>query len=110
MAIIDDIKRRIGLHDQKQDEQLKEIIKGCEERLLSMLPRDQESIPSKLEFIVKEVAVKRYNRIGAEGMKSESVDGRNNSYESNDFEEYQDIIDNYFNNGANSKKGRAMFF
>ncbi|MGW7931873.1 phage head-tail connector protein [Staphylococcus xylosus] len=110
MAILDDVKKRIGINDKKQDEQLQEIINGCIERLLALLPSNQESIPSKLEFIVKEVAVKRYNRIGAEGMKSESVDGRSNSYESNDFEEYHDIIEKYFDNGSNGKKGRAMFF
>ncbi|WP_420496940.1 phage head-tail connector protein [Staphylococcus aureus] len=32
---------------------------------------------------MKEVAVKRYNRIGAEGMTSEAVDGRSNAYELN---------------------------
>ena len=35
--------------------------------------------------MIKEVAVKRYNRIGAEGMTSEAVDGRSNAYELNDF-------------------------
>ncbi|SUK87605.1 phi 11 orf36 [Staphylococcus aureus] len=34
---IDDVKKRIGLKDDKQDEQLQEIIKSCESQLLSML-------------------------------------------------------------------------
>ncbi|SUK87515.1 phi 11 orf36 [Staphylococcus aureus] len=42
--------------------------------------------------MIKEVAVKRYNRIGAEGMTSEAVDGRSNSYELNDFKEYEALL------------------
>ncbi|MDA3720499.1 phage head-tail connector protein, partial [Staphylococcus aureus] len=30
MTTLDDVKKRIGLKDNKQDEQLQEIIKSCE--------------------------------------------------------------------------------
>ncbi|GAB5813164.1 hypothetical protein JMUB7540_27930 [Staphylococcus aureus] len=38
MTTLADVKKRIGLKDEKQDEQLEEIIKSCESQLLSMLP------------------------------------------------------------------------
>lgn len=110
MATLDDVKKRIGLKDDKQDEQLREIIKSCESQLLSMLPIEVEQIPLRFSYMIKEVAVKRYNRIGAEGMTSEAVDGRSNSYELNDFKEYEAIIDNFFNARTRTKKGRAVFF
>ncbi|SCU49755.1 phi 11 orf36 [Staphylococcus aureus] len=42
MTTLDDVKKRIGLKDDKQDEQLQEIIKSCESQLLSMLPIEVE--------------------------------------------------------------------
>ncbi|WP_256083929.1 phage head-tail connector protein [Staphylococcus aureus] len=69
-----------------------------------------EQIPERFSYMIKEVAVKRYNRIGAEGMTSEAVDGRSNAYEMNDFKEYEAIIDNYFNARTRTKKGKAVFF
>ncbi|UFO79556.1 phage head-tail connector protein [Staphylococcus aureus] len=76
-------------------------------QLLSMLPIEVEQIPERFSYMIKEVAVKRYNRIGAEGMTSEA---RSNAYELNDFKEYEAIIDNYFNARTRTKKGRAVFF
>ena len=110
MTTLADVKKRIGLKDDKQDGQLEEIIKSCESQLLSMLPIEVEQIPERFSYMIKEVAVKRYNRIGAEGMTSEAVDGRSNSYELNDFKEYEAIIDNYFNARTRTKKGKAVFF
>ncbi|EZY60614.1 hypothetical protein V060_02590 [Staphylococcus aureus R0294] len=110
MATLDDVKKRIGLKDDKQDEQLLEIIRSCESQLLSMMPIEVEQIPDRFSYMIKEVAVKRYNRIGAEGMTSESVDGRSNSYELNDFKEYEGIIDNFFNARVRKQKGKAKFF
>ena len=46
-----------------------------------MLPTIEDTIPEEIEFIVVEVATKRYNHIGAEGMTSETQDGRSSSYE-----------------------------
>ena len=69
-----------------------------------MLPIEVEQIPERFSYMIKEVAVKRYNRIGAEGMTSEAVDGRSNAYELNDFKEYEAIIDNYFNARTRTKR------
>ncbi|MCM5673634.1 phage head-tail connector protein, partial [Staphylococcus hominis] len=77
MDYLTKVKSRIGLKDNKQDEQLKVIIENVTAELLSRLPIGmREDVPEGLEFIVIEVTLKRYNRIGAEGMSSESQDGR----------------------------------
>ena len=53
--------------------------------MISLLPIGIEEVPDRLEYIVEEVAVKRFNRVGAEGMTQESVDGRSNTFQANDF-------------------------
>ncbi|HHW9295326.1 TPA: phage head-tail connector protein, partial [Staphylococcus aureus] len=75
MATKENIKVLLGLKDSKQDGLLDIIIKNTESRLLSKLPFNISEVPDNLSFIVEEVAVKRYNRIGSEGMTTESVEG-----------------------------------
>lgn len=109
MDYLNDVKLLIGLSDNQQDDQLKKIIEVTERRLISMLPKDEKEVPEALRYIIEEVAVKRYNRIGAEGMDSESVDGRSSSYQSNDFDEYLSILDVYYSENS-SKKGSIKFY
>ena len=85
------------------------IINNTEKRLISLLPLETEEIPERLEYIVEEVSVKRFNRVGAEGMTQESVDGRSNTFQSNDFDEYMDVIDALFPKET-SKRGRGVFY
>ncbi|HDZ8686829.1 phage head-tail connector protein [Staphylococcus aureus] len=109
METKENIKVLLGLKDSKQDELLDIIIKNTESRLLSKLPFNLKEVPDNLSFIVEEVAVKRYNRIGSEGMTTESVEGRTNTFQANDFDEYQSIIDELYpkENGA---KGSIKFY
>ncbi|HDY9572241.1 TPA: phage head-tail connector protein [Staphylococcus argenteus] len=109
MATKENIKVLLGLKDGKQDGLLDIIIKNTESRLLSKLPFNIKEVPDNLSFIVEEVAVKRYNRIGSEGMTTESVEGRTNTFQANDFDEYQTIIDELYpkENGA---KGSIKFY
>lgn len=109
MAYLEDVKLLIGLNDDKQDKQLSKIIDVTERRLISMLPKDVKAVPDTLKWIVEEVAVKRYNRIGAEGMSSESVDGRSSKYQENDFDEYLSIIEDEFP-AISSTKGSIKFY
>ncbi|MCG2218720.1 phage head-tail connector protein [Staphylococcus epidermidis] len=97
MKFLDNVKKRIGLDDNKQDDQLQVIIDNVKNELLAMLPTIEDNVPEEIEFIVVEVATKRYNRIGAEGMTSETQDGRSSSYEKGDFEEYNKILERLIN-------------
>lgn len=108
MNFLKTLKTRIGIDDEQQDEQLKVIISNVEKELLAMLPTIEDTIPEEIEFIVVEVSTKRYNRIGAEGMTSETQDGRSSSYEVNDFDEYKSVLNNlYF---KDDKKGFVHFY
>ena len=111
MDYLKKVKTHIGLTDDLQDEQLKTIIENVEAELLSRIPKQpDDNIPSELDFIVIEVSSKRYNRIGAEGMTSESVDGRSNSFEANDFDAYDKIIDALFPVDTLERKGGIRFY
>lgn len=109
MAALENVKMLLSIDDDKQDKLLNIIIANTEKRLISLLPLETEEIPERLEYIVEEVSVKRFNRVGAEGMTQESVDGRSNTFQSNDFDEYMDVIDALYPKES-SKRGRGVFY
>ena len=58
--------------------QVEAIYNTIAERLLIRL--DETEIPLSLEYVVDEATIRRFNRIGSEGMKSESVEGHSVTY------------------------------
>lgn len=90
----DDVKKLLGIEDDKQDDVLEVIIEHIESQIKSMI--DKDDVPDSLEFVVTEVAVRRFNRLGTEGMKSESVEGHSVTYydAEDDFGPYMIYIDN----------------
>ena len=109
MATLENVKLLLSIKDDLQDKLLIRIIDNTEKRLISLLPIGIEEVPDRLEYIVEEVAVKRFNRVGAEGMTTESVDGRSNTFQANDFDEYMDVIDQYTPR-TTGKRGAGIFY
>lgn len=105
------VKTLLSINDDEQDALLGKIIDHTQAKLLTYLPSDKEEVPSKLGFVVEEVAVKRYNRVGAEGMRSESLDGHSTKFQDNDFDEFLDIIERLYpiDNGSN-RAGSVTFY
>lgn len=91
---LEKVKKRIGIKDNLQDEQLEIVIENVVLELEARIPSNE--IPEALAFIVIEISTKRYNRIGAEGMSSESVEGRSSAYEAKDFEPYEDLLNKLY--------------
>ena len=58
--------------------QVEVIYNNIAERLLHRI-KDTE-VPLELEYIIEEATIRRFNRIGSEGMKSESVGGHSVTY------------------------------
>ena len=58
--------------------QVEAIYNAIAERLLIRL--DETKVPLSLEYVVDEATIRRFNRIGSEGMKSESVEGHSVTY------------------------------
>ena len=70
---------------------------------LKLLLSINEDLPQPLEHIVRAVAVKKFNRLKNEGMASYSQDGESITFNSNDFDDFKDEIDQWKkdNNGLN---------
>jgi len=102
-----EVKTLLGVEGAEQDTQLKAIIDIVEKRLLSLCGVD--TVPGELNYIVTEVAVIRYNRIGNEGMKSYSQEGESISYSNNDFEAFMAEIEEWKKQQENSKLGKVRF-
>ena len=77
--IIERIKLMLGIADR--DELIVEIVKLVAMPVLLYIKQD--NIPAELEWIVVELAIARYNRIGAEGYTEEKNDNVQNRFEEN---------------------------
>ena len=66
-------------------------------------------MPESLAYIVPEVAVIRYNRIGSEGMSSHSVEGESIAYADNDFAGYLGEIEAFLDEQQTTRRGRVRF-
>ena len=61
--------------------------------------RSKRYPPIQLQFVLENVVVKRYRRLGAEGISVEKIDVLSTTYEGgDDFAEYFDIMQKYKNN------------
>src|SRR5699024_1542756 len=103
------IKVILGIEDTLQDDILDIIIENVSSHLSALLGKD---IPTHLDFIEEEITIRRFNRIGTEGMKSETVEGHSISFYDlkDEFDPYQDIIDNEKDDDTGeARRGRAMF-
>ena len=74
--------------------QIEAIYNNIVERLLHRIKATE--IPLELEYIVDEATIRRFNRIGSEGMKSESVEGHSVTYDMSDaLDPYESAINDY---------------
>jgi len=101
------IKTVLGIEDTLQDDVLDILIENVTNHLKTLLGKD---VPEHLKFIVEEIVIRRFNRIGTEGMRSESVEGhRVDFYDLKDeFTPYMPIIESESDNGTGGR-GRVMF-
>ena len=106
MAIIDDVTALLGFSDEKYNKTLDVIIRLTTNRLKTLL--DVEEVPTELEYIVTEVSIVRYNKIGSEGVTNHSVEGETMSFSDNDFKGYLDDIE-VWKNKKNEVKGVVKF-
>lgn len=99
---------KIEIGDNSKDDLLTKIIGLVSNRLCLKLGK--ESVPEELQYIVIEVSITRFNRIGDEGMTSYSQEGESISY-SNMFAEFEEDIADWKEQQGNgvSKKGGFKF-
>lgn len=90
MEIITQAKVLLGIEDNLQDKLLATIATLTTANFLAYAGVDD--VPEGLEYIITEVIIKRFNRIGAEGMSSQSLEGTSMRFDSDDFKEYDSVI------------------
>ena len=85
------VKILLDIKDSLQDELLQTIEEVTTEHLLAY--SGLGVVPPNLQYIIVEVMVKRFNRLGAEGMHSKNVEGASVEFEISDFYPYEKIIE-----------------
>lgn len=112
MDVLLNLKKILGLDPLSEEEELDSklnLIIGTVEKRLKILLGGIE-IPEELDYIVLNVAVIRFNRIGSEGLSSHSVAGESLSWSDNDFAEYMSDIQLYKDSkNADSHKGGILW-
>ena len=104
-TVLSDVKLLLGL--KTEDDKLDAIVRLTESRLKALL--SVKTVPEELEYIVTEVAIKRFNRIGSEGVQSHSVEGESMSFNDDDFSSFSSEIQSWRDEQANQNKGRVRF-
>ena len=107
-TLLDRIKLMLGVTDR--DELLTEIIRLTAMPVISYIKQD--NLPYELEWIVVELAVARYNRLGAEGYTEEKNDNIQNRYEENTLDKYIPFLDAWIekNTEAVDNSPKVRFF
>lgn len=107
--MLKDLKILLGIpeNDTSQDSKLNLILSGTRSRLKSLLGGQEP--PDTLNYIITDVAVIRFNRIGSEGLSSHSVEGESLSFSDDDFAGYREDIQAYLDSQKETKKGRVRF-
>lgn len=107
--LLQTVKLYLGIQDTLQDTLLQDIINVMTQRVTGYI--GEEVLPAKLEWIVKELAIIRYNRIGSEGTKTDSEEGKNATYVDDPFQDFVPTLDKYIeDNNKPPVKGKAKFY
>ena len=99
MSYLNQAKVLLGIKDGLQDEVLKVIQDITEQHFLSYV--GETYVPNELEWLIVEVMVKRYNRLGSEGLSSQSAEGISMTFGMDDFAPYSDILKRIFRKSRN---------
>ncbi len=107
--MIEDLKVLLGLDEtDDQTERRLNLILDATKRRLKFLLGGLEP-PEEMEYIILDVSVIRFNRIGSEGLSSHSVEGESLSWSENDFAGYMDDIQSYLDSQRGARKGKVKF-
>ena len=93
------------LNIEGNEELILEIVNITESKILNYI--NATEIPKELEFVLIESSIQRFNRIGSEGITSESIDGKSVSYD-DDFTGYKHYLDDYISRNSVRKGYRLL--
>lgn len=78
--MLDKIKARLNITDSSRDFLINDLIEDSKEDLKELTNNPNLKFDRKTEGIVKELVVIKFNKLGAEGLSSESVNGHSQSF------------------------------
>lgn len=109
MNLLANLKLLLDLTDSdiELDVKLDLIIEQSKKKVLAYLP-NVTLVPDELSYIVLELSVVRFNRIGNEGMTNYSQDGKSIAYES-DISNYEADIKAWLLKQDGNDKGVVRF-
>lgn len=96
------IKIKLGLNDGNKDELLTVLFEDASNLVCTYINSD--AIPKKLSWIAEEIAIKRFRKIGAEGIISEQIDVIRTDFDDSIINEYQVAINMYIQNNVKSMR------
>lgn len=96
------------INEAELDERLSAISKLVTARLCFKLG-GLEDVPDELSYIVDEVSIARFNRIGSEGLSSHSVEGESMAWGDDDFAPYEEDLQEWLNRQEGTKRGKVRF-
>jgi len=107
--MLENLKTLLGIQegDTSQDKKLNLILDATKRRLKFLLGGLEP--PEEMSYIILDVSVIRFNKIGSEGLSSHTVEGESQSWSTNDFAGYMDDIQAYLDSQKEVTKGRVKF-
>lgn len=105
--MLENLKLLLGIESSDKDNLLTLIISAATARLKVLLGGIEP--PDSLGYIITDVSIRRYNRIGSEGMSSHTVEGESITFTDSDFAGFEDDIQAFLETQKESAKGRVRF-
>lgn len=109
--MLENLKMLLGLNpeegDVELDKKLNLLIESARKRLKILLGGIEP--PEDMNYIIVEVSIIRFNRLGSEGMKSQGVEGESISFSDDDFAGFREEIQAFLDSQKDSTKGRLRF-
>ena len=93
------IKIKHGLNDGNKDELLTVLFDDASNLVCTYINSDV--LPNKLSWMAEEIAIKRFRKIGAEGIKSKQIDVIRKDFDENILSEYIVALDKYIKENSN---------
>ena len=105
--MLENLKKLLGIEGTETDAVLKLIVANATARLTMLLGGLEP--PEPLNYIIMDVSIARYNRIGSEGLSSHSVEGESLNFVADDFGPFADDIQAYLDSQTEAKRGKVRF-
>lgn len=107
--MLNNLKLMLGIasDDVDRDSLLMLIISNATARLTTLLGGLEPT--ESLDYIILDVCIRRFNRIGSEGMQSHAVEGESVTFTESDFAGFEDDIQAFLDKQNASTRGRVRF-